>query len=171
MVALNEPDGASVSYERKGHARGLILGLTMAETMLLLVFCLLLVAGAIVTKKQAELQIALQKASRSEAEVLQLRQENQSLLAQVAELMEKSTGHKVPAEEWRKLVLAKKAVARIEEKGLTAEEAVRLAEATAVVRDNQLTPVLPRPRVFPKNNAVASLGCSRLPHWLFPRFS
>ncbi|OKP63834.1 hypothetical protein BTE77_35085 [Ensifer adhaerens] len=31
--------------------------------------------------------------------------------------------------------------------------------------------VLPRPRVFPKNNAVASLGCSRLPHWLFPRSS
>ncbi|GLR45549.1 hypothetical protein GCM10007880_60670 [Mesorhizobium amorphae] len=140
MVALNQPDGASVSYERKGHARGLILGLTMAETMLLLVFCLLLVAGAIVTKKQAELRITLQKASRSEAEVLQLRQENQSLLAQVAELMEKSTGHKVPDEEWRKLVLAEKAVALIEEKGLTAEDAVGLAEATAVVRDNKLTP-------------------------------
>ncbi len=31
--------------------------------------------------------------------------------------------------------------------------------------------VLPHPRVFPKNNAVASLRCSRLPHWLFPRFS
>lgn len=140
MVALNEPDGASVSYERKGHARGLILGLTMAETMLLLVFCLLLVAGAIVEKKQVELRTALQKAAQSEAEVLQLRQENQSLLAQVAELMERTTGQKVPAEEWRKLVLAKKAVELIEQKGLTAEEAVRLAEATAVVRDNKLTP-------------------------------
>ncbi len=31
--------------------------------------------------------------------------------------------------------------------------------------------VLPHPKVFPKNNAVASLRCSRLPHWLFARFS
>ncbi len=27
--------------------------------------------------------------------------------------------------------------------------------------------VLPHPRVFPENNAVASLGCSRMPHGLF----
>ncbi|RUW55472.1 hypothetical protein EOA32_01605 [Mesorhizobium sp. M1A.F.Ca.ET.072.01.1.1] len=139
MVALNERGRASVGYERKGYARGLILGLTMAETMLLLVFCLLLVAGAIVAKKQAELQIALEKLARSEVEVRQLRQDNKSLLAQVAELMEKTTGHKVPDEEWRKLVLAKKVAEQLQQKGLTAEEAVNLAEATAVVRDNKLT--------------------------------
>ncbi|MDX8469022.1 MULTISPECIES: hypothetical protein [Mesorhizobium] len=139
MVALNEPGGASVGYEKKGYARGLILGLTMAETMLLLVFCLLLVAGAIVAKKKAELETALEKVSRSEAEVRQLKQENKNLLAQVAELLERSTGHKVPDEEWRKLVRAKKAIEQIEQKGLTAEEAVSLAEATAAVRDNNLT--------------------------------
>ncbi|WP_292329071.1 hypothetical protein [Mesorhizobium sp.] len=66
MVALNEPAGASVGYEKKGYARGLILGLTMAETMLLLVFCLLLVAGAIVAKKKAELETALEKVSRGQ---------------------------------------------------------------------------------------------------------
>ncbi|WP_292329070.1 OmpA family protein [Mesorhizobium sp.] len=53
--------------------------------------------------------------------------------------MELSTGHKVPDEEWRKLVRAKKAIEQIEQKGLTAEEAVSLAEATAAVRDNNLT--------------------------------
>lgn len=139
MVALNEPGGASVGYEKKGYARGLILGLTMAETMLLLVFCLLLVAGAIVAKKKAELETALERVSRSEAVIQQLKQENKNLLAQVAELMERFTGHKVPDEEWRKLVLAKKAIEQIEQKGLSAEEAVQLAEATVAVRDNNLS--------------------------------
>ena len=35
--------------EHKGYNRGLILGLTMAESMLLLVFCLLLVAAAMIS--------------------------------------------------------------------------------------------------------------------------
>ena len=45
--------------EHRGYNRGLILGLTMAESMLLLVFCLLLVAAAMVTAertKRLELQ-------------------------------------------------------------------------------------------------------------------
>ncbi|PBB18863.1 hypothetical protein CK219_16155 [Mesorhizobium sp. WSM4313] len=138
MVALSEPSGASVGYERKGYARGLILGLTMAETMLLLVFCLLLVAGAIVEKTREQLRIAQETVSRSEAAVQQLRQENKDLLAQIAELMAQTTGHKVPDEEWRKLILARKAIEQIEQKGLTAEEAINLAEATAVLRDNKL---------------------------------
>lgn len=49
MVATSmSMQGTSVSSEQRGYSRGLILGLTMAESMLLLVFCLLLAAGAIV---------------------------------------------------------------------------------------------------------------------------
>jgi cell division protein FtsB len=36
---------SSIAAERKGHRRGLVLGFTMAETFLLLVFCLLLVTA------------------------------------------------------------------------------------------------------------------------------
>jgi flagellar motor protein MotB len=138
MVALN-PSGTSVGHEKKGYARGLILGLTMAETMLLLVFCLLLVAGAIIAKKQKELEAALQQASRDAAQVERLSEESKKLEKRVQALLEQVTGHKMPDEDWRKLVLAKDTVDQLEQQGLSAEEAVRLAEATVVVRDNNLT--------------------------------
>ena len=48
---------SSIATERKGHRRGLVLGFTMAETFLLLVFCLLLVAAAAIsTERQARNQ-------------------------------------------------------------------------------------------------------------------
>ena len=67
---------SSIAAERKGHRRGLVLGFTMAETFLLLVFCLLLVAAAVISGERqlrkraviardsvaAELNIADQKA-------------------------------------------------------------------------------------------------------------
>ncbi|TIQ03105.1 MAG: hypothetical protein E5X61_34600, partial [Mesorhizobium sp.] len=51
--------GTSINSERKGYGRGLILGLTMAETMLLLVFCLLLVAAAIIADQRRKTEQAL----------------------------------------------------------------------------------------------------------------
>ncbi len=45
-------EGTSVAYEKRGYSRGLILGLTMAETLLLLSFCLLIAAGAIVERER-----------------------------------------------------------------------------------------------------------------------
>ena len=45
---------ASPKLEHKGYNRGLILGLTMAESMLLLVFCLLLVAAAMITAERKQ---------------------------------------------------------------------------------------------------------------------
>lgn len=139
MVAISE-SGSSISLEKKGYARGLILGLTMAETMLLLVFCLLLVAGAIIAKKEEALKEALDQAHSAQFENTQLQEEKERLLAEVRQLMEQSTGHKMPDEEWRKLVLAKNVIDELEQKGLTAEEAVRLSDATVIVRDTNLTP-------------------------------
>lgn len=138
MVALTEL-GTTVGREKKGHARGLILGLTMAETMLLLVFCLLLIAGAIIAKNEKALKEALSQAQSAQLENTQLREDREKLQAQVRYLMEQSTGHKMPDEDWRKLVLAKEAVEQLEKAGLTAEQAVELAEATIFVRDNSLS--------------------------------
>ncbi len=138
MVALTE-SGTSIGHEKKGYARGLILGFTMAETMLLLVFCLLLVTGAIIAKKEDALKAALGRAESAQLENAQLREDRENLRAQVRYLMEQSTGHKMPDEDWRKLVLAKEAVEQLEKTGLTVEEAVEFAEATIAVRDNNLS--------------------------------
>lgn len=137
-MALNG-SGTLIGHEKKGHARGLILGLTMAETMLLLVFCLLLVAGAIVAKKEDELKSILKKVQVTERENLHLLDARKELLAELRQLREEATGHKLPDEEWRKLVLAKDAVDHLLEKGLTSDEAINLSEATLAVRDNDLT--------------------------------
>lgn len=44
-----------IAEAEKGHRRGVVLGLTMAELMLLLLFCLLLVAASLVSRKEAEM--------------------------------------------------------------------------------------------------------------------
>lgn len=52
MTLLNEP--GAIAEGQRGHRRGVVLGFTMAELMLLLLFCLLLVsAGILLTKDEA----------------------------------------------------------------------------------------------------------------------
>ncbi|GLS29402.1 OmpA family protein [Mesorhizobium albiziae] len=135
----------SVNYERKGYGRGLILGLTMAETMLLLVFCLLLAAGAIIAKKEKEAAEAkkstieaMERARLAETEADKARKENEALLTQVAKMMESATGKRIPDDEWRELVKAKQDVARIEKSGLTVEEAIKHAPVTKVMKEQAL---------------------------------
>ncbi|MDQ6436358.1 OmpA family protein [Mesorhizobium sp. LHD-90] len=142
----------SVNYERKGYGRGLILGLTMAETMLLLVFCLLLAAGAVIAKEKKEAEEALKakettivllttaekKAALAEAKAARAEADHKRLLSEIKTMMERSTGRRVPDEQWRELVSAKQAVAAIEESGLTVEEAIEHAPAAKVMKENAI---------------------------------
>jgi flagellar motor protein MotB len=129
MSAMSD---TSVNYERKGYGRGLILGLTMAETMLLLVFCLLLAAGAIIAKEKKEAEAAL--TAKDETVVLLAAAEKE--LAEIKAVMEQATGRKISNEQWRELVTAHQAVAAIEEAGLTVEEAIEHAPAAKVLKEN-----------------------------------
>jgi hypothetical protein len=51
------------------------------------------------------------------------------------------------------------------------KDSSQIGPRLSCVATTRMRNVLPHPRVFPKNNAVASLECSRLPHGLFPRSS
>ncbi|PBB52954.1 MULTISPECIES: OmpA family protein [Mesorhizobium] len=140
---MSTPGDTSVNHERKGYGRGLILGLTMAETMLLLVFCLLLAAGAIIAKKEKEAAAAeswaieaTKKAGIAEAQADKAKKENEALLSQVSKMMESATGRRIPDEQWRELVKAKQDVERIEETGLTVEEAIKHAPVTKVIKEH-----------------------------------
>jgi flagellar motor protein MotB len=84
---------SSIALERKGHRRGLVLGLTMAETFLLLVFCLLLVAaGAISRERQRGNQAVIDRDSfvakleAAQQSVGGLASSNQSLSTEVKDL-------------------------------------------------------------------------------------
>lgn len=101
--------------EGRGYNRGLILGFTMAESLLLVVFCLLLVTAAIISKERQRATEAEQRATRAEQEALvkgsvaaQLEKQVEEMRLQLA-----AAGRDQSDEEWRELVLAKKAVEQL----------------------------------------------------------
>src|SRR5262245_12129430 len=129
---MSDVVGTSINFERKGYGRGLILGLTMAETMLLLVFCLLLAAGAIIANEQREADAAVDAKAKAEDRAFDAE-------AELAKLLEGATGQTFSDKELRELVSAEKAVDAFKEAGLTVEEAVKLVPAAAVLRDHGIT--------------------------------
>ncbi|RWE32285.1 MAG: hypothetical protein EOS78_24555 [Mesorhizobium sp.] len=110
----------------------------MAETMLLLVFCLLLAAGAIIAKKEKEAANAQKIAQAVQESARKLDEENRRLLAQLNALIKPASDRNVPDQEWRELVLAKEAVETIRKAGLTVEEVVKKAPVTKVLADNDV---------------------------------
>lgn len=128
--------GTSVSSEQRGYGRGLILGLTMAESMLLLVFCLLLAAGAIIARERSTSERI--KVDKLAVEVeLQKQEDSNALLEEKLEVFRKTVaGSDELEKEWRELELAKTKVDQILETGLTLEEVVPMAGR---LRDSGLT--------------------------------
>ncbi|MER9675026.1 hypothetical protein [Mesorhizobium sp. M0208] len=135
---MSEVGGTAITFERKGYGRGLILGLTMAETMLLLVFCLLLAAGAIIAKTKKETAAAQKIAQSLNDEARKLDEENKRLLAQLNAMVKPASGRSVPDQEWRELVLAKEAAEAIKKAGLTLEEVVKNTPASKILAENNV---------------------------------
>lgn len=148
MSAASE---TSITAERKGYGRGLILGLTMAETMLLLVFCLLLAAGAIIEKERKSSEIAQQAQKSAEEENEKLKQTVSSFRT--------GTGHWVSDDEWKELIPAQKAADAIVASGLTLDEAVKLAPTIAILQDSGVTDETIR-ELVPAIRELAAKGLS-----------
>lgn len=155
MSAASE---TSITAEKKGYSRGLILGLTMAESMLLLVFCLLLAAGAIIAKERKNREIA-QQAQKSAEEVASKATEENEKLSEKISSFRTGTGHWVSDDEWKELVPAQEAADAIVASGLTLDEAVELAPTIALLRDSGLTDVTIREWV-PTIKELAAKGLS-----------
>jgi flagellar motor protein MotB len=144
MVASAEP---AAKLEYKGYNRGLILGLTMAESMLLLVFCLLLVAAAIIKAEQnkaLQAQIQLQELRKQVAEekaqtekaVEKLASEITALQAQLQSANIQPAEREKFEKEWRDLVLARETVQRLSAQGLKPERLAELEKALAVLKES-----------------------------------
>lgn len=143
---MSVTESTSVATEKTGYARGLILGLTMAETMLLLVFCLLLVAGAMLAQKQKELDEALSKADALQsvvnehaARISELEKDRERLLVELSRIMKSGNVQELSEEDWRELILAKDAAEKMQEAGLALQEAVAKVEETKLVLEYELT--------------------------------
>lgn len=138
-MAVTSTDPAA-KLEHKGYNRGLILGLTMAESMLLLVFCLLLVAAAIINaeRQKASQAVAAREATQSELEKAQdelkeAKETNEHLQQKLAV----ATGSVEKAaeidKEWRELVQAKELLQKYREQGLEPEKVAELKSLVAVL--------------------------------------
>jgi flagellar motor protein MotB len=106
-----EMSGAAVGAEGRGYNRGLILGFTMAESLLLVVFCLLLVAAAIISKERERAQIAERKVEQAARETTVKENEIATLQKRVETLTGYlgSANNEKTDEDWRELVITKTA--------------------------------------------------------------
>jgi flagellar motor protein MotB len=113
----------TIGRQTASYRQGLVLGLTMAEIMLLLVFCLLIAVGVSLASERAKRDDALMRlkqvetAAASNAQVIQTIRRN----AQLADFLDraaKSTSQADIDDFWRKLVESNDAVTKMEQQGV-----------------------------------------------------
>jgi flagellar motor protein MotB len=112
-----------IGRQTASYRQGLVLGLTMAEIMLLLVFCLLIAVGVSLASERAKRDDALMKlkqvetAAASNAQVIQTIRRN-ARLADFLDRAAKSTSQADIDDFWRKLVESNDAVTKMEHEGV-----------------------------------------------------
>jgi len=114
----------SVGRQTAAYRQGLVLGLTMAELMLLLVFCLLIALGVALATERAKRDAAVERLQNAEAAAAS----QQALVdtikrnAHLAELLERTaqSGSAREIDEfWRKLVESDEIVEALERQGVS----------------------------------------------------
>jgi flagellar motor protein MotB len=119
-------DGEIVQ-QRSSYRQGLVLGLTMAEIMLLLVFCLLIAMASFLKTEQNKLADVKQQLEQQQAQN-ERDHEAVTALYQNAALVEKlqnlsgSTDPKEIDQYWRELVDSRSAMAELDKNGVSIKE-------------------------------------------------
>jgi flagellar motor protein MotB len=119
-------DGEIVQ-QRSSYRQGLVLGLTMAEIMLLLVFCLLIAMATFLKTEQKNLadvkQQLLQQQAQNERDhdLVAALHENTTLVEKLQSLSG-STDPKEIDQYWRELVDSRTAMAELDKKGVSIKE-------------------------------------------------
>ncbi|TIX90031.1 OmpA family protein [Rhizobium sp. P44RR-XXIV] len=143
-MVTGTPDGAP-RLEHKGYNRGLILGLTMAESMLLLVFCLLLVAAAMISAERNRRYEVERKLEKAEQQVTSLEKRRAEQTAEIVLLQSKvvsgdlsAADKAVVGKQWRELVLAKETLDSIVDEGATPADLQSLSKVAAVLKEHNI---------------------------------
>lgn len=100
-----------------GHRRGVVLGLTMAELLLLLVFCLLLASAAVLKEKQTEIDTISAEKSQAPAAVqhqLEVTKTELSNFEQNAPAEFQHLDKPITSTDWKELVRARDIVRQTE---------------------------------------------------------
>jgi flagellar motor protein MotB len=117
-----------ISRQSSSYRQGLVLGLTMAEIMILLIFCLLITTAAFLKKEQARRQEA-EEQTRVERVDSMADRNLVAALRQIPELYERlrsevagSSSANAVDEFWRELVESRNAMAELKKSGLSEKE-------------------------------------------------
>jgi outer membrane protein OmpA-like peptidoglycan-associated protein len=128
----------TINQQGTSYRRGLVLGLTMAEIMLLLVFCLLIAMTTFLRREQNKLTLAQQElaeqravAERNTAAITALKQD--PLLAEKLSAAAGSDPAIIDA-YWRDLIESKAALAKLTKEGTSLAELQEKAAATDALR-------------------------------------
>jgi outer membrane protein OmpA-like peptidoglycan-associated protein len=110
-----------IRQQSASYRQGLVLGLTMAEIMLLLVFCLLIAVGVALSSERMKLTEALERVqaletvATSNKKVIDTIRRN----ARLAEVLDRTTASPREIDDfWRKLVESNDAVTKMESEGV-----------------------------------------------------
>ena len=114
----------TIGRQTASYRQGLVLGLTMAEIMLLLVFCMLIAVGVALASQRAKLDEAAARLKTVEAAAAADRALVETIKrnARLAELMDSATGaasQREIDEFWRKLVESNDVVASMQRRGVS----------------------------------------------------
>ena len=114
----------TIGRQTASYRQGLVLGLTMAEIMLLLVFCMLIAVGVALASQRAKLDEAAARLETVEAAAAADRALVETIKrnARLAELMDSATGaasQREIDEFWRKLVESNDVVASMQRRGVS----------------------------------------------------
>lgn len=140
---VTEASDSRPKLEHKGYNRGLILGLTMAESMLLLVFCLLLVAAAMISAERNRRYEVERKLGKAEQQIVLLEKKRAEQAAQIVQLQSKLVSGDLSAadkaiveKQWRELVLARETLDSIASEGATSADLQALSKVAAVLKEH-----------------------------------
>ena len=131
--------------QRSSYQRGLVLGLTMAEIMILLVFCLL-IAMATFLKREETRRIAAEQALEQQTLENERTRDVVATLQKSADLAEKFqslsglSDPKAIDQYWRELVDSRTVVSEIEKSGVTVTQLREGIANAAALRANNIDP-------------------------------
>lgn len=126
----------SIEQQSSSYRRGLVLGLTMAETMLLLVFCLLIAAASIFTHTKEQQAAQAEASEQLRVKLAKAEKQLRAANRQVAALRRYRSMSDQAGENWRRLVVEEvEAVETLQKAGIRLKDAAAAAPIIAEVLD------------------------------------
>ena len=116
----------SIRQDTQAYRRGVVLGMTMAEIFLLLLFCLL-IAAAVLFQQAAKSGDTLSEVAEEQRQEIEALRETLEQVSQLQQTQQAEPGAPTPEETWRKLVDDQLVLNRAREAGLDVEAMTAVA--------------------------------------------